>query len=275
MKRISKKIIGILATITLFCFASLNISAEAISTTTKVNYVKQVLIQEGVPENVVEKMSTTVKLNMYEKMQNYDFYISDVEEKIVSFENTQDEKSATTYATIPESKMSITSMYTNYVTGNKVESVECYYYSEWLSGPTVNGTDGLAMNWDSSLFSLDGFAAYPAGKIDGIHVDFNTITRPASATQGGYGINIPLFSQYFNQSVEMLTAFTPRNTLYTTSNITSNINYEYGHETIGITPSVSFSTTDKSVNIQPTIGLDTAAEVITYYSNRQIVNEDW
>lgn len=274
MRNMINKFFRFVACLMIVCFVALNVNAEELSKAAKIEIVESVLSQEGVPESIISKMGTAVKLDMYEKMQQYDLQISDIEEKIVTFNPVQGEE-VTTYATIPESRMSITSMYTNYVTGTKIELVECYYYSEWLSGPIVNGTDGLAMNWDSSLFTLRGWAAYPSGLFGTEYANLDVITRAASATQGGYGINIQLHEELDNQSVEMLTTLYPRNTLYTTSDVTSNINYEYGHQKLTATLDVGFSISGVTVNIAPSSSVDTAAETITYHTNKEIVSEDW
>lgn len=275
MKRIREKFILVLTCIMILNMTSLNCNAESFSTEEKINYVRQALLQEEIPECVIERMSTTVILNMYEKMQEYDFYVSDVEEKVVEFIPAQGDQSMTPYSTISPTKMSITTMYVNYVTGTRIEEIECYFVSEWLSGPFITATDGLAMNWDSTLFALEEFAAIPFGTWSGAYVSYTPITRAATAVQGGYGINIPLNCDWDKQGVEMTTFLVPRNPLYTTSEINSNINYEYGHQTLTAIPTVGFGISGLTVSIQPSVGVDTAADTIKYYTGGEIVSEDW
>ena len=73
----------------------------------------------------------------------------------------------------------------------------------------------------------------------------------------------------------MITIFCPRDPLYTTSEISSNINYEYAHDTLAIAAGIGFTVSGVSVNIDPAVGVNTAAEIMTYYTNKEIVSEDW
>lgn len=270
MKHFSKKVLRILSCFMVLVFASLNVNAEGLSTAGKISQVDEALSQNGVSDHIIDQMSDQVKLEMYEKIQRYDdFFISNVETKIVNFDTPSDDLPETR-GTIPADQMPISTFYTNYVSGNKIEMVELYYFSQWTWGPIITGTDALTLNWDSSMFALEGFAAYNSFILE----DFQTqvITRPASAAQGGIGITIPIFST--GSSLEMLCTLIPREAMYTSPLKTCNFNFEYSHQKMDIAPSISFSNDGVSVSFSGSVPYDTAAQVITYYSDRELV-EDW
>lgn len=272
MKHFSKKILRILSCFMVLVFASLNVNAEGLSTANKISQVDEALSQKGLSDHIIDQMSEQVKLEMYDKIQKYDdFFISKVETKTAHFDTPSSDLPAETRGTIPEDKLPISTFYTNYVSGNKIEMVELYYYSEWASGlPMVLGTDALTLNWDSGMFALQGFAAY--NTCTKPEIPTQVITRAASAAQGGIGITFSLYS--YGSSLEMLCTLIPREAMYTSPAQACNFNFEYSHQIFDVTPGISFSNDGVSVSFDGAVAYDTAAHVITYYSDSELV-EDW
>ena len=92
MKHFSKKVLRILSCFMVLVFASLNVNAEGLSTAGKISQVDEALSQNGVSDHIIDQMSDQVKLEMYEKIQRYDdFFISNVETKIVNFDTPSDD----------------------------------------------------------------------------------------------------------------------------------------------------------------------------------------
>lgn len=273
MKKITKKLIKSLACMLFLITSTLNVNAEEVSTEMKVSCVEQTLIQNGINETVIENMSIPAKLGIYEKMQTYDLVVSDAKREIVSFEDSINKGELQPYGTISNSTMSMDALYFNYLSNNKIREVECYYYSQWLHGPIINTTDGLTMNWDSSLFSLSQMVGRTSFNYSGQYYDGATITRAASASQGGFGINVPLVPSSQLQSLEVTVFLVPRNTLKTTPVTTSNINFEYAHRKFEVGPAITFTKTGASIGMSPSSVYDTGAVSLTYYSNQEIIQD--
>ena len=164
-----------------------------------------------------------------------------------------------------------------------ISEVYVYVYYDWLKVPSSRGSDGITVNWDSSLFSFKSMSAtdYAQSPFSGQWVTNATWNSPTRLGQGGLGYNpkirytdtlngVTLGPAALRGNAEIVLVpkitMTQSNTSSTPIQSTTNINVEYGHNKTGITPSFSVSSAGLGggVTFQTTVYF-LAATYLFYY----------
>lgn len=149
---------------------------------------------------------------------------------------------------------------------------------DWLTLPIIRGTDSIAVNWDSSIFTYDGgFSSYNYARAlsTGNWITHGSWTAPSTLNQGGLGIYAYLdyAESVLGQTVQAVglkgeTNFrlVPKITwslgFFPGSNVTS-VNAEYTHNKNPLGGSLSFSYS----GFQVTIGGGVLTDSIAAYNN--------
>lgn len=154
-----------------------------------------------------------------------------------------------------------------------IASVDVYVTYEWASGhPMVMGTDAIAVNWDSNLFSFapNTFVSEDIHKYVG--EDWRTIketTRPAELTQGGLGYYTQLtpldeLTDLFKGEARF--GLIPKSRVYVGGLNNSSINVTYVHNKMPVIGSISFEIVDGvSVGISLPLLSDSASDSCTFW----------
>lgn len=156
-----------------------------------------------------------------------------------------------------------------WIIGGKVSSngiiqyVNTYVFYDWASNlMDWKLTDAIVVNWNSSLWYLgdNSFSATFSGETSG---DYGSISRPATAEQGGLGWFVPLTGNHGAPYGEAAFKLYPTNTNLAngTANATS-LTSIYAHRTAALS-GLSFSTSGVSVSISGSY--DQAADTCTIY----------
>lgn len=257
---------------TLSCFSALLFLFSLVfvsSAASPAENPREYLMSIGTPEEFLDELTETQIENLYldcvEKNAVFSGYKTQIQEI--------PELAVTRGGDIKNSDLSLTmSTYTVTISSStKVDEVRVHIYFNWLNGPKVKNTDGIAFNWDSALFQLkaNSFYGYTYGymPLDEDH-QFPQITSLTDSTQGAAAWKFtmqPATAQYVKRG-EFHFSLLPRYSMYKGDGSNCQMNLIYAHETNPFGNfSVSFSVV--GVTIRPTgTFVDTMAVPYNYYT---------
>lgn len=176
-----------------------------------------------------------------------------------------------TKGTIPTSKLQLTVSTYDILSGNQILRVETHVYYFWSETPSIRNTDGIAVNWDPSVFQLDGtsFYGYQNYTFNGVVLQTPKLNSIATAVQGGFGWNFDMKynNLAFNFRGEFHFNLLPRYVMYKGGGSNSQINAEYGHETnpFGVNAVIGFSVAGLQVSLSG-VFKDTLATPYNWYA---------
>ena len=213
------------------------------------------------------------------------FYLSDT---LMQAHNGQ----AETLGTIPESdlKFTVTKLanvtYDSPLGCDKINKMYVYIDYIWSEGdPLVARTDGITVNWDSSVFTFESnsFVSKDYKRVMSQNWDWkqtNETHAPASLNTGGLGYYVPLVYGEPNaggiqvapkqhKGTAYFTLLPTRNPMYLKSgSMTTSINAVYLHnQNIGLGSSVSFSYKGLGVSVSvPMLSNSLSASTNVFYA---------
>lgn len=272
-----KKLISIFLTIILAFSCITNASAETSEITTQ-DKLEQ-LIAQGIPETFFENKEDSDISELYDMLAGKTFRFLGTEE--IELSETTDNKSVSTYGIILESDMLLSISKVEIVhrdtATNKfiVDSVLVYVDYEWFDGkPIINKTDGISVNWDSSLFAFkqNSFSSKDYKKIFGSSswLEWMSTNNPETLNQGGLGYSAVLASSVMGHGT--ITAqkghasfiLLPKSRIYSGSQRATSINVEYVHNK-DLFNTINFSYNGLGVSVSLSGLKDSVAKSVNYY----------
>ena len=167
------------------------INASALELT--VEDMKENLVEKGLPEEYLQKLSDTHIKSLYEDGCQY---ILEYEEETAYLSEFDEEADDTNPGIVPYGHIDETmfklkiSKTTIKESNNLVRKVNLVVNYEWVKNPMNTKTDGITVNWDNSVFAYlgDSFYSYDEILVDGEYRKrVNECTAPDLAQQGGIG----------------------------------------------------------------------------------------
>ena len=242
--------------------------------------MKDKLVSEGLPNSYLQRLTDSHIESLYKDSFEYDF--SYTEETVYMNDDTEvekDDSAIVPHGHIDESmfKMQI-SKNTYLSSNNRVSKVNIVVYYEWVKNPMNKRTDGITVNWDSSIFTFEAgsFYSYDKVLIHGVESKkLNESTVPDLAQQGGIGYSAVL-GVHVDSSTPMGWArgtatfnILPTNPIYQSSSAeggaVTSINVNYVHDKTPIFGSISFSYAGMGVTINAPIFNDNSSASLNFY----------
>lgn len=166
----------------------------------------------------------------------------------VGMTETVSPSGVSTYGVIPESDMLLTingvhSLERDITTGrNKIKKMFVFVSYEWFdSKPMVTKQDGITINWDSSLFTLEkdmftacDYVKYAYAPIEE-WIETDMYTNPSEINQGGleYVANLNHYNENYitiGSRGGAVFSLLPKKTIYSGSGQITSINVRYVHD---------------------------------------------
>lgn len=222
------------------------------------------LLTIGAPKEYVNLISNE-KLNvMYDILKSGDYKFSDWEQKIVEVE-----EGSQTRGNIPTTKLQLYIATFDNVKNGTVQNVYVSLGYTWLQYPIAAYTDAMTFNWDGHLFSLAGFYAVNNGGNEVGSPVIDNVSAPAKSASGGIGWYMRQADPNFGYvaktgAAELL--LKPKTTISATSNLNSDMHFNYAHALLGIGLSFGVSGSGLSAGISVESGLyDEQAAYYVYH----------
>lgn len=195
----------------------------------------KVLTETGAPDEFIEKLSEAQIDDYYTKFNGKNIVFKGTEEKIIDInENSKDVR-----ADIPTSKLKISiSCFEDMAeSGGEIYGLIVDAHFEWLKQPVCSLEDGLMVNWDAEHFYFQSLYAETGFMLHGTWYPKDTVTAPASITNGGVAWFLDIASGNLNQGGGSIYLI-PKHTIYSWDDLNMQLVFTYAHQLIGT--SISF-----------------------------------
>lgn len=277
MKRRAKTFIVLLFVCLFMAMPLINASALELT----VEDMKENLVEKGLPEEYLQKLSDTHIKSLYEDGCQY---ILEYEEETAYLSEFDEEADDTNPGIVPYGHIDETmfklkiSKTTIKESNNLVRKVNLVVNYEWVKNPMNTKTDGITVNWDNSVFAYlgDSFYSYDEILVDGEYRKrVNECTAPDLAQQGGIGYSAEIgmyVGPYMSAGWARGTAsfyIIPTSNIYektsSTSTHVTSINVNYVHDKTPIFGSISFSVAGVGVTINAPVFNDSLSRTLNFY----------
>lgn len=270
---------------------------DSITDTETISYneKREVILQTGVPEEILNQYTPIRIDNLYERIKGKNFVYSGSETKYCNISDGDLE--IETYGTINKSDLMIRMDFYEEFTYDElnygyVESLIMEYAFEWLNAPTYQSTDAFTINWDANLFDpVEGNYFYAVSGYNDAAGDYHQkdyITRPSMLQEGGIGWTLNINS--IESDAVATVQYRPRGGggifLHAKKRILSkesyaliqgegpleymNIYFDYAHQKIGAEISLGISTSQTGLGFSSGVtftggNYDRMADIAKYY----------
>lgn len=271
-----RKLVAFLLTIALTAMVNVTmVSASTVEITTedKIEY----LISQGIPEDFLNDKETQDIDDIYASF--YGKTIEYLGTETVSLTETANPSDISLLGVIPSDDMMLKiTTFNSYISNpssskTEIYEVQVYIDYQWTDGkPFFRLTDGVSVNWDSSvfLFKPDSFQSTDYVTVaNGSHTEWkqaNSSSDPEAINQGGLGYTVWMRNSPNIALVQKGTAkfiLKPKSTIYYGSNRHTSINVEYVHNQ-NILNTVTFSKSGMGITLNLSGLKDSVAKSTTF-----------
>ena len=262
-----------LSLLLVFCISFLTAIPSFATTTIETQVAR--LQELGFPQEFLESITDQDIHKLYEKSRSG---ILQYGGKSTSLLYTDDDISL--YGTIPSADMQLDVHYIPYTnsSGEAYTEIIIYVNYRWTTGhPEIRRGDGVAVNWDSSLFYTDAktFSCSNSARFQNTLINSNSSKVTSALSQGGLGYSVD-FPHVNNSGDDLVMKYTfsgsasfslyPTSTMYSGNNRATTVNVEYCHNKTPVLGSVGFIYKGVSVAISSPVLSDSVANncVIRY-----------
>lgn len=236
------KTIVILITVSiLLCIGTISPAAEQTDVYQYNNSIllkKEYLLEKGYPDKYLDKMPIEVINTIYQKLYGQNVEIDVIIDKNYSVSDGQIET-----FDMKDDMSLVVIVHKYYNSNNNITHIEVNTGAYWINPPMISQREAIAINWDSSMFSLQPNSlftyvdalCYKCGRTSSV-TDTHTLVE---AVQGGIGYRTYMIrkcdacgessSRNLRNYLFSYITLLPKYTIKKGSGITSNINVQYGH----------------------------------------------
>lgn len=241
-------------------------SLAVTSANTQVTHLQEL----GFPQEFLDSITDADINCLYEKSQvNTLCY----EGKTTTFLYTDDHSDdVSPYGTIPREDMTLNIYSVSMAENSRHTEFMIFITYKWATDrPNIRRGDGVAVNWDESLFYVDAktFTCRDNAHFQNKLVAFNSSPVASAIAQGGlgYNVNFPVVGQgedelqlKYTFSGSASFSLFPKRTMYAGNNEATTVAVEYCHNKTAIIGSVGFIYKGFSVSISTPVLSDSVAD---------------
>ena len=237
--------------------------------------MKERLVEKGMPEDVITDLPEQKIQELYENSIDKNIYT-----ETITMSMNEGESEIQPYGHIDDDMLDMSVTCSTFAAQDgKVNCIYVFVIYLWEQVPIIQKTDGIAINWDESLFAYedDSFNSYcqATDDLDSVMAQWYTyyrLDRPDLVEQGGLGYSVSLmqykyeYITYFRGSAHF--DLLPKDTIYVDSekdHKVTAINMNYTHDRTPLFGSISFQISGFGVTINAPALNDTASDTVNFY----------
>lgn len=265
-----KKLFSLVLSVCMIMSLILPSAALGPTTNTEITFLQNY----GIPDKLLQSVSNEVIHEWYGYAQSDSLRYGGTTTTFLQ----SSEKDATVYDTIPTADMSLTisSVITLKYNSTAIDYIYFIIDYDWADGhPAIRKTDGITVNWNSSLFYMKpySFKSIDYCTLDGRFTYDTSLDNPNLLEQGGLGYSVNLrnaIGTIYSYNGTATFCLGTQKTLYyneNRNNYSTSINVTYAHDKTPIAGSIGFNKNGAGVSMSlPSLSDSVSKNVVIEYS---------